>query len=81
MDSQFSKYLLHNHHNLCISRSQGIKYDLGAVTVDPESASYDPRPLIPYLKSLGVEYLYEQQGKEIVTYTFVTEHQYGDWRA
>ena len=39
----------------------GISFDLGAVTVDPQSSAYDPRPLIPYLASLGVEYLYEEQ--------------------
>jgi len=39
----------------------GIKFKLGAVTVDPMSSAYDPRPLIPYLQQLGVEYLYEEQ--------------------
>ena len=38
-----------------------IKFDLGALTVDPQSSAYDPRPLIPYLKELGVPYLYEEQ--------------------
>lgn len=38
-----------------------IKFSLGAVTVDPKSASYDPRPLIPYLASLNIPYFYEQQ--------------------
>ncbi|XP_063605849.1 uncharacterized protein LOC134780859 [Penaeus indicus] len=41
--------------------ARGIKFNLGAVTVDPMSASYDPRPLIPYLASLGVPYFFEQQ--------------------
>ena len=41
--------------------SQGIRFQFGAVTVDPMSSAYDPRPLIPYLAQLGVEYLYEQQ--------------------
>lgn len=40
------------------ARARGIR----AVTVDPMSASYDPRPLIPYLASLGVPYFFEQQG-------------------
>ena len=43
------------------ARSQGIHFQFGAVTVDPMSSAYDPRPLIPYLKQLGVEYFYEQQ--------------------
>ena len=41
--------------------SRGINFTFGAVTVDPMSSAYDPRPLIPYLEQLGVEYLYEQQ--------------------
>ncbi|XP_018016321.1 tRNA-cytidine(32) 2-sulfurtransferase [Hyalella azteca] len=43
-------------------RARGVRFSLGAATVDPESASYDPRPLIPYLASLGVPYFYERQG-------------------
>jgi hypothetical protein len=42
-------------------KALGVKFDLGAVTVDPQSSAYDPRPLIPYLASLGVEYFYEEQ--------------------
>lgn len=42
--------------------THGISFTLGAATVDPLSAAYDPRPLIPYLASLGVPYLYERQG-------------------
>ena len=38
-----------------------IKFDLGGLTIDPQSSSYDPRPLIPYLAELGVPYLYEEQ--------------------
>ena len=38
-----------------------IKFELGALTVDPLSSAYDPRPLIPYLKELGVPYLFEEQ--------------------
>ncbi|KAK7082567.1 hypothetical protein SK128_017261 [Halocaridina rubra] len=43
------------------AKARGIYFTLGAVTVDPMSASYDPRPLIPYLSSLGVPYIFEQQ--------------------
>ena len=38
-----------------------INFDIAAVTVDPMADSYDPRPLIPYLKKLNVKYFYEQQ--------------------
>ncbi|KER28985.1 hypothetical protein T265_04280 [Opisthorchis viverrini] len=37
-------------------------FDLGAVTVDPGTPSYDPSPLIPYMADLGVPYFYEKQG-------------------
>ena len=43
-------------------KKSGISFTLGAVTVDPGSTSYNPRPLIPYLKALGVPYYYEEQG-------------------
>ena len=33
------------------------------MTVDPQSAGYDPSPLKGYLKMLGVAYHYEEQGK------------------
>lgn len=35
---------------------------MGAVTVDPGSSAYDPRPLIPYMAELKVPYFYEEQG-------------------
>ena len=44
-----------------MAAKEGVKFDLGALTVDPRSSGYDPRPLIPYLASLGVPYLYEEQ--------------------
>lgn len=42
-------------------KKNGIQFDLGAVTVDPLSSAYDPRPLIPYLEELKIPYLYEEQ--------------------
>jgi tRNA(Ile)-lysidine synthase TilS/MesJ len=38
-----------------------VHFELGAVTVDPKSSAYNPRPLIPYLESLKVPYFYEEQ--------------------
>ena len=38
-----------------------MSFELGAMTIDPLSSAYDPRPLIPYLKELNVHYLYEEQ--------------------
>lgn len=45
-----------------ICASQGLNFDLGAVTIDPQTPSYNPRPLIKYLATLGVPYFYEEQG-------------------
>ncbi|CAN8006412.1 unnamed protein product [Ixodes hexagonus] len=42
-------------------RRKGKQFDLGAVTVDPGSSLYDPRPLKKYLAALGVPYFYEEQ--------------------
>jgi len=54
--------LLHTlRQYMFVAKKNGINFRLGAVTVDPMSSAYDPRPLIPYLAQLGVEYLYEQQ--------------------
>ncbi|ODN03689.1 tRNA 2-thiocytidine biosynthesis protein TtcA [Orchesella cincta] len=39
-----------------------INFTFGAMTVDPKHSGYDPKPLIPYLESLGVPYFYEEQG-------------------
>lgn len=36
-----------------------IKFDLGAVTVDPMVVEYQPQPLIPYMESLGIPYWIE----------------------
>ena len=45
------------------AKSKGIDFTFEAATVDPGSSAYDPRPLVPYLKALGVHYLYEEQGR------------------
>ena len=43
------------------SRRYGINFEIGAMTVDPGSSSYDPSPLIPYMEQLGIPYFYERQ--------------------
>lgn len=40
---------------------KNVSFEFGAMTVDPQSAGYDPSPLIGYCKSLGVPYHYEEQ--------------------
>jgi len=54
--------LLHMMRQLqFILKKAGKNFTLGAVTVDPGSSAYDPRPLIPYLEALGLPYFYEEQ--------------------
>jgi len=38
-----------------------VKFELGVITVDPMSDSFDPSPLKGYLAALGVPYYYESQ--------------------
>ena len=42
---------------------------MGAVTVDPQTPSYDPSPLKQYLSNLGVPYFYESQCKYLMWIT------------
>ena len=53
-----------------------MTFELGAVTVDPQTPSYNPRPLIGYMAALGVPYFYEEQGaskKRTSCLTFLCE--------
>ncbi len=49
------------HILLHFQRHAPIKFELAAMTVDPQSDDFDPSPLIPYLKSLNVEYFYAKE--------------------
>ncbi|CAD5112532.1 DgyrCDS1743 [Dimorphilus gyrociliatus] len=54
--------LLHAMHQYQFyAKSKGIEFQLGAVTIDPQAESYNPRPLKAYLASLNVPYFYEEQ--------------------
>ncbi|XP_048589308.1 uncharacterized protein LOC5522122 [Nematostella vectensis] len=54
--------LLHTLHQYQYqARAKGLTFHVGAATVDPQSSAYDPRPLIPYLATLGVPYFFEEQ--------------------
>ena len=46
---------------------QGIRFELGAVTIDPMTSAYDPSPLKGYLAQLKVPYFYEEQGNSVAT--------------
>jgi hypothetical protein len=50
--------LLHVLHAL--QKRTPFKWELGACTVDPNADGFDPSPLIPYCKRLGVPYYYEK---------------------
>ena len=55
--------LLHTLHQYQYNAAaKGVSFQLAAVTIDPQSASYDPTPLIPYLASLKIPYFFEKQG-------------------
>ena len=49
------------HVLLHFQRHAPIKFELAAMTVDPQSKDFDPSPLIPYLKLIGVEYFYAKE--------------------
>ena len=49
------------HILLHFKRHAPISFDVGVITVDPQSESFDPSPLKPYLKSLGVPYFYQSE--------------------
>jgi len=38
-----------------------IRFELGAVTIDPFSDGFDPSPLIPYVEHLGVPYFFRRE--------------------
>jgi len=51
--------LLHILHHF--QRHAPIHFEFAAMTVDPMAGDFDPSPMIPYLKSLGVEYHYRKE--------------------
>ncbi|THD27985.1 tRNA 2-thiocytidine biosynthesis protein TtcA [Fasciola hepatica] len=64
-DSMSLLHTLHQYQTMLQHGSSEItseSFHLAAVTVDPGTSAYDPRPLIPYLTELGVDYYYEKQG-------------------
>jgi tRNA 2-thiocytidine biosynthesis protein TtcA len=46
------------HLLIHFQRVAPIKFKLGAVTIDPQTGTFDPSPLIPYMQSLGIEYFF-----------------------
>ncbi|BHF60096.1 hypothetical protein SprV_0100305700 [Sparganum proliferum] len=60
-DSLSLLHCMHEYQQVCNRRPDLPSFELGAVTVDPGSSAYNPRPLIAYMAELGVPYLYEEQ--------------------
>ena len=54
-----SMTLLHVLH--AMQRKSPVKWELGAVTMDPQFPGFDPSPLIAYMKRLGIPYFFESQ--------------------
>ncbi len=46
------------HILLRLQRHAPVRFQLGAVTVDPRADGFDPEPLIPYLRHLGVPHFF-----------------------
>ena len=44
-----------------LSRYAPVRFELAAITVDPQIADFDPSPLKAYLAGLGVDYFYHSQ--------------------
>jgi tRNA 2-thiocytidine biosynthesis protein TtcA len=49
------------HLLLHFQRVAPIKFHLGAVTIDPQTGTFDPSPLIPYMASLGIDYFFRKE--------------------
>mmetsp|Transcript_2092 Transcript_2092/g.8082 ORF Transcript_2092/g.8082 Transcript_2092/m.8082 type:complete len:377 (+) Transcript_2092:471-1601(+) len=46
------------HVLLHLQRVAPVRFEVACATVDPATSSFDPSPLIPYVRGLGVEYVY-----------------------
>ncbi len=49
------------HLLLHFQRHAPINFEVGAITIDPQADGFDPSPLIPYLKSLRIHYVYRRE--------------------
>ncbi|CAI2347494.1 unnamed protein product [Caenorhabditis sp. 36 PRJEB53466] len=55
--------LLHilRYYQIRCKKARSTSFRLGAITVDPGSAEFNPRPLIEYCRRLNIDYFYEEQ--------------------
>eukprot|EP00051_Salpingoeca_urceolata_P006238 m.82757 g.82757 ORF g.82757 m.82757 type:complete len:1210 (+) comp14741_c0_seq3:185-3814(+) len=49
------------HILIALKKKAPISFDLACVTMDPQFPGFNPAPLIPYLKKLGIPYFFESQ--------------------
>eukprot|EP00045_Choanoeca_perplexa_P014840 m.177195 g.177195 ORF g.177195 m.177195 type:complete len:1044 (-) comp16813_c0_seq1:606-3737(-) len=49
------------HVLLTLQRRSPTKFSVGAVTMNPQFPGFDPSPLIPYLKAMGVPYFFQSE--------------------
>ena len=56
-----------------------VRFELGAMTVDPESDSFDPSPLRDYVPALGVPYFYERQPIMALGQTHMDKDSWCSW--
>ena len=50
------------HVLLHLQKKSPVRFHLAVATVDPETPSFDPSPMIPYVESLGLTYHYLSDG-------------------
>ena len=46
------------HVLLALQKKAPIRFEIACCTIDPQTSSFDPSPLIPYMESLGIPYHY-----------------------
>ncbi|VDM25915.1 unnamed protein product [Hydatigera taeniaeformis] len=62
-DSLSLLHCMHAYQEACLRCPDYPFFEIGAVTVDPGSSAFDPRPPIPYLAELVVKYFFERQSR------------------
>ncbi|VDM58294.1 unnamed protein product [Angiostrongylus costaricensis] len=75
-DSLSLLHILHFYQMRC-RKNKSTNFKLGAITVDPGSSAYNPRPLVDYCRSLNIDYFYEEQGEQRI-YFFIAAFQNGN---
>ena len=44
------------HVLIALQKKAPIRFEVACCTIDPQTSSFDPSPLIPYMQALGVPY-------------------------